>query len=519
MASFFPHRRRPGRQDVAEKRAGHKFAAKLPYTRQQPRLNCPHVGPDPTGRKGRVVFELSGIGGAMRRIILPLCLVLSGCLPAPTGDMPSRAATDHDSAMPAMKSFGAPSPAPVQRSNKDIERDFLALAFQLESGRNLPYLSRFEEPIRVKVTGAPPPTLIPDLTRLLTRLRNEAGIDVSRVSNGQANIIIQAVTRAEIRRHLPNAACFVVPNISDLSQYRAARRTRATNWSLLTKREKLAVFLPSDSSPQEVRDCLHEELAQAIGPLNDLYRLPDSVFNDDNVHTVLTGFDMLILRIYYAPELRSGMTRSEVAARLPGILARLNPAGAARASRFDSSTPRAWVRAIQTALGPGARPAERRQAANEALGIARAVGWQDHRLAFSHFALGRLSQPTDPDYAHQHFQAADRIYRRTPGTQLHRAYTASQLAAHAIRQGQPADALGLIAPHIATAQRHENAALLATLMMLQAEALEQQGRLAEAQAVRLDSLGWARYGFGADWAVRAKLREIAMLGSANGANR
>jgi len=34
-------------------------------------------------------------------------------------------------------------------------------------------------------------------------------------------------------------------------------------------------------SPQEVRDCLHEELAQALGPLNDLYRLPDSVFNDD----------------------------------------------------------------------------------------------------------------------------------------------------------------------------------------------------------------------------------------------
>jgi len=29
--------------------------------------------------------------------------------------------------------------------------------------------------------------------------------------------------------------------------------------------------------------------------------------------------------------------------------------------------------------------------------------------------------------------------------------------------------------------------------------------------VRLDSLGWARYGFGADWAVRAKLREISAL--------
>ena len=42
------------------------------------------------------------------------------------------------------------------------------------------------------------------------------------------------------------------------------------------------------------------------------------------------------------------------------------------------------------------------------------------------------------------------------------------------------------------------------------------GRGAEAEAVRLDSLGWARYGFGADWAVRAKLREVAALNPLKG---
>ena len=112
------------------------------------------------------------------------------------------------------------------------------------------------------------------------------------------------------------------------------------------------IFLPNDASPQEARDCLHEELAQAIGPLNDLYRLPDSVFNDDNVHTVLTGFDMLILRAYYAPELRSGMTRAQVAAKLPAILSRYNPAGDNLSPVHASETPRAWINAIQT--GPWA---------------------------------------------------------------------------------------------------------------------------------------------------------------------
>ncbi|MCR9114241.1 MAG: ATP-dependent transcriptional regulator, partial [Rhodobacteraceae bacterium] len=44
------------------------------------------------------------------------------------------------------------------------------------------------------------------------------------------------------------------------------------------------------------------------------------------------------------------------------------------------------------------------------------------------------------------------------------------------------------------------------------------GRVAEAQAVRMDSIGWARYGFGADWAVRAKLREISSLSPLKGPN-
>ena len=48
------------------------------------------------------------------------------------------------------------------------------------------------------------------------------------------------------------------------------------------------------------------------------------------------------------------------------------------------------------------------------------------------------------------------------------------------------------------------------------EALELENRHAEARSVRLDSIGWARYGFGPDWAVRAKLREIASLNPLKG---
>ncbi len=454
----------------------------------------------------------------MRKVILPICLMLGACVAGTTSETPSRANTQAVANMPAMKAFSAPRPVPPSRSNRDIHRDFMELTFQLESGRMLSQFTRFEGPVSVRVTGSPPANLAPDLNRLLHRLRNEAGIDISQTNTANANITIQAVSRAAIRRHLPKAACFVVPNISDLSEYRAAKRSSITNWSALQRREKLAIFLPSDASPQEVRDCLHEELAQALGPLNDLYRLPDSVFNDDNVHTVLTGFDMLVLRAYYAPELRNGMTRGQVEARLPGLLSRLNPAGDQVAPRFAQATPRAWIRAIQTALGPGTRPAQRRTAAKEAVKIAQTLGWSDHRRAFSHFAMGRLNQGSDPRFAQSQFALADQFYRQTPNTSLHQAYSASHMAAHAVSRGHGRAALALINPHLATAERHENAALLATLLLLRAEALELEGRVSEARTVRMDSLGWARYGFGGDYAVRAKLREISALSPLKGPN-
>lgn len=448
----------------------------------------------------------------MKYLLIPaLCLTLAACA-APTGpETPARAEIATAADLSTLKMFPPPRPGPPARSNRDMARDFIDLSFELESGRELPQLTRFEGPITLRVTGKPSPTLSHDLDRLLKRLRREAGIDITRVGSGDANITIEAVSRAQIKAALPRAACFVVPNIDRLSEYRRLRNNRATNWALLDSREKIAIFVPNDAAPQEVRDCLHEELAQALGPLNDLYRLSDSVFNDDNVHTVLTRFDMLVLRATYDPALRSGMSRAEVTNALPAILARLNPRGEAIPSRPAGPTPRSWIDAIQTALGPGARHKQRLTAARTALRISEEMRWTDHRRAFSHFAMGRLVQADDPELAQAHFEVAEAFYAQTPGTALHRAYSATHLAAYEISRGQGPAALARITPHLKTAERYENAALMATLLLLRAEALEISGRVSEAQAVRLDSIGWARYGFGTDWEMRAPRRTVASV--------
>jgi hypothetical protein len=274
----------------------------------------------------------------------------------------------------------------------------------------------------------------------------------------------------------------------------------------------VTVFIPNDVAPQEVRDCLHEEVAQALGPLNDLYRLPDSVFNDDNFNAVLTGFDMLILRAYYSDAIRSGMTRAEVAAVLPGVLNRLNPrGGGASGVASVGRTPRAWVDAIETALGPGTRDGLRVTAAQRAVTIARQANLSDARLAFSYFALGRLSLATDSEGSLNAFQAAANIYDRIAPGGVHAAHVDMQLAAFALSSGSADDALRLTGQAMPGATGAQNAALLSTLLMIRAEALEALGRSSEARQVRLDSLAWGRYGFGTSAAVGARLTEVAAL--------
>ncbi len=453
----------------------------------------------------------------MRRLLFPALLVLAGCVQSPgqvnrAPEVTARQVAFLPQNLPPMKAFAGTRISAPARPNSDIAADFLDLSFRLESGRALPVLTRFEGPVTLRVSGNVPGALQVDLDRLLARLRIEAGINVRQVPNaGPAGINLEIIPKRQLQALVPHAACFVAPNVSSWDEYRKLRSTPATDWTALTTRRHMAVFIPGDVSPQEMRDCLHEEIAQALGPVNDLYRLNDSVFNDDNFHTVLTGFDMLILRAYYAPELRSGMTRGQVYSKLPAILARLNPAGGSGLPRTMGQTPQRWKTAIEAALGSATPTSRRRTSAQEAVNIARAQGWYDTRLAFSLYALGRLSLGVNSDTALQAFREAETIYRNTPGSSLQAAHMGVQLAAYALSSGKADRAITIVNAHLSPVMQAENAALLSTLLMIKAEALELAGRGTEAQLVRLDSLGWARYGFGSDAQVGERLREIAAI--------
>lgn len=449
----------------------------------------------------------------MYRIFMLLLPLLAACAAVPPAEVGmSRTGDSFDGQpLPAMQAFAGAPGDPVQRSNGEIAADFVELAFELESGRPLQRLTRFDGPITLRLTGDVPVIASAELGRVLRRLQAEAGLQIQPVSTPDAALTVQFAPRSVLRKVVADAICFVVPNVTSLREYKALRGTPAVDWANLTQRTHAAIFVPSDTTPQEVRDCLHEELAQALGPLNDLHRLQDSVFNDDNFNTVLTGFDMLVLKAYYDRDLQSGMTRAEVARRLPAILARLNPAGERPAARQASRTPAAWTEATKLALGQNASAAARRTAAERMLSIAAAQGWTDNRLGLSHFALGRALIDTDPRAALTHFTEAGRIFRSLPGGELHAAHVDMQLAAIALASGAQGASLAYADRAIPVARHGENATLLATLLLIRSEALAATGRTDEAVQARLDSLGWARYGFGSQAQIRARMSEIAAL--------
>ena len=451
----------------------------------------------------------------MRLMILTMAALIGCATPETTRQAPVGLM-----ALPQMNTFAPRAHSAPRLSNALIGRDFMDLAFRLENDADLLTLTRFEGPISIRIAGDPPPTLARDLDRLVTRLRREAGIDIAIAKAGTASIMVQPVPRQQILDVAPSAACFVRPNVSSWREYRSRRRDPTTFWPRLKERKRMAVFLPSDVSPQEMRDCLHEEVAQALGPVNDLYRLGQSVFNDDNFHTVLSGYDMLILRAYYDDALVNGMSRIEVANRLPEILARINPHGGRRAIAAPERESVAWKSAINRATNPSTSRTGRTNAARRAVTLARAAGHTDTRLAFSLYVLGRMTLASDPEAALNAFLSARRIYRARPETGIQQAHVALQIAAFQLSTGDASAALNTAEDAIPAVRRAEHAALLSLFLLMKSEAQKALGDAQGSATSEAEALGWARYGFGSEREIRARISEIRAIspGAPRGGN-
>ncbi len=77
------------------------------------------------------------------------------------------------------------------------------------------------------------------------------------------------------------------------------------------RRQQAMIVIKAETRGLLRESCIHEELVQALGLLNDDERARPSIFNDDQEFALLTTHDEYLLRILYDPRLEPGMTAQE----------------------------------------------------------------------------------------------------------------------------------------------------------------------------------------------------------------
>ncbi len=87
--------------------------------------------------------------------------------------------------------------------------------------------------------------------------------------------------------------------------------------------KEAVIVIKRDLDPVTSRHCLIEETSQALGAIDDTYLLDPSAFNDlGGLVDRLQPADRVILRALFAPEVKAGLSRSDVLEILPALLAR-----------------------------------------------------------------------------------------------------------------------------------------------------------------------------------------------------
>ena len=131
-----------------------------------------------------------------------------------------------------------------------------------------------------------------------------------------------------------------------------------------------------------------------------------------------------------------------------------------------------------------------------------------------------MTLASDPEAALNAFLSARRIYRARPETGIQQAHVALQIAAFQLSTGDASAALNTAEDAIPAVRRAEHAALLSLFLLMKSEAQKALGAAQGSATSEAEALGWARYGFGSEREIRARISEIRAIspGAPRGGN-
>ena len=235
------------------------------------------------------------------------------------------------------------SPPDAQFSNDDLARNFEKIALNREYRREdealieettPTRLSRWEKPVRYRIMGGA--VTQADLTEyeaFATRLSGLTGLDIAE-DDEDPNLTILILgpeeRRAFIRQLQATGADQRMPLVVEWARdisypcvgqvgYEDTETGLISGAMIVIKGELEGVLRQS---------CIHEELTQTLGLMNDDQGVRPSIFNDDQEFALLTAHDEYLLRILYDPRLRPGMEAVEAQPLVWRIIEELRPGGA-----------------------------------------------------------------------------------------------------------------------------------------------------------------------------------------------
>lgn len=214
------------------------------------------------------------------------------------------------------------------RLAQNFERIALYDEYVVQSGRfvqrNAPStLRRWEQPVRMGIVYGP--SVGPerraantnDIALYANRLARLTGHDI-RLVGDRVNFHILVMNADELRgsppllkrllpgidmaslREIPNLPANVLCAVYSYGSADAPDRYR-----------KALAVLRAEHPDRLRQSCIHEELAQGLGLVNDSPDARPSIFNDDEEFGLLTTHDEMLLQILYDRRLRPGMTPGE----------------------------------------------------------------------------------------------------------------------------------------------------------------------------------------------------------------
>ena len=201
-----------------------------------------------------------------------------------------------------------------------IMHSFNEVALGSEYGNSALKVRKWDKPIRIYVEHQVKDSQLHDelLNAHISDLQTITKLDIKRVSNRQkANIryyftsqkklpaLVKSVSGRGSVKYLRNSVCMATMRANHSGSIHSA-----------------VVYIPVDQARMHAKlvSCIVEELTQVLGLPRDSDEVYPSIFNDHSFNDGLTGLDIVLLKILYHRQIKSGMSRGKLQPVLKTLL-------------------------------------------------------------------------------------------------------------------------------------------------------------------------------------------------------